>query len=696
MSIPVSPGVFSSELDQTLSTGATVSTTDGALVGLFKWGPIEDLLLVDSESTLVKSFGPPDNATAGYWFTASNFLTYGNSLRIARAADANSALNATANAAQRTGSANVVGTVVTGTGTQFVQELSVGQTITINSVAVVVNSITNATSLTVTSSAANGAGGNVFSYGVLIKNDTVYLNSFQTSGNAAYGPWVAKFAGDLGNAIKISVCPSANAFASTLTGTVRITANGNIVTGSGSNFTAQLTAGDFVLVDSEQRQVATVTNSTSFITTSVFANAHTASTVNRTWEFNSQFTSAPGTSVYGQSRNALADELHVVVVDATGAWTGTPGTVLETYAFVSKASDAKDINGNNNYYKNVINGDSAYVRWMSHIPNNTNWGSTIAGIAFGTPYQPVTQTLVSGVDGTLTADDSDILRAAALFSNPEQVSVSLFPTGPASQVVVTSLIALAESRGDCVVFVSPLQQNVINNAGHEADDIVTFRNTLPSSTYAVLDSGWMYMFDKYNDTFRYVPLNGAIAGLAARTDTVAEPWFSPAGFNRGQIANVVKLAFNPNPAERDELYKAGVNPVVRFPGQGTVLYGDKTLSSRTSAFDRINVRRLFIYVRKTISNAAQNLLFEQNDAFTRSQFINLVDPFLRDVKSLRGIANYKIVCDTTNNTDSIVQNHQFVGDIYIQPVYSINYIILNFVATNSTVAFNESQGTVGQ
>jgi phage tail sheath protein FI len=258
--------------------------------------------------------------------------------------------------------------------------------------------------------------------------------------------------------------------------------------------------------------------------------------------------------------------------------------------------------------------------------------------------------------------------------------------------VPDSLIALAESRKDCLIFLSPELNDVVNNSGNEVTDILSLRNSFTSSSFAVMDSGWKYQYDKYNDVYRWIPLNGDTAGLCARTDLERDPWFSPAGFNRGQIKNVVKLAWNPTKSERDSLYKAGVNPIVTFPGEGTVLYGDKTLLSRPSAFDRINVRRLFIVLEKAIARAARSSLFEFNDEFTRSQFVNLVEPFLRDVQGRRGIFDYRVVCDTTNNTPEVIDRNEFVGDIYIKPARSINFIQLNFVAVRTGVSFNEIVG----
>jgi len=266
----------------------------------------------------------------------------------------------------------------------------------------------------------------------------------------------------------------------------------------------------------------------------------------------------------------------------------------------------------------------------------------------------------------------------------------LLPLGAASATVATYAINnVAETRKDCVVFVSPELSDVVDNLGSEATDVTAFRDTLPSSSYAVLDSGWKYQYDRYNDVYRWIPLNGDTAGLAVRTDFTNDPWFSPAGFNRGQIKNVVKLAYSPSKTDRDTLYKKGVNPVVSFPGQGTILYGDKTMLTKPSAFDRINVRRLFIVLEKAIATAAKYQLFEFNDPFTRAQFRNLVEPFLRDVQGRRGITDFKVVCDESNNTGEVIDRNEFVADIFIKPARAINFISLNFIATRTGISFEE-------
>ena len=421
------------------------------------------------------------------------------------------------------------------------------------------------------------------------------------------------------------------------------------------------------------------------------------------WAYQSQFAAPPGTSKYVSDRGGANDEMHIIVVDEDGKFTGTAGTVLEKFGFVSKAADAKDDSGNTIYYKNVLANKSKYIRWMCHPTANTGasyangsstWGSNASGISFSKLSANVTISFgggtAAGADGTIVAANN--ITAYNLFSSAESTDISLIVSGPGANTVSGSLITLAESRKDCIVFFSPAKSDVVDNAGSEASACVTQAASIGSSSYAFMDCGWKYQYDKYNDVYRWVPLNGDIAGLCAKTDIEKDPWFSPGGLNRGQIRNVVKLSWNPTKTERDTLYVKGINPVVTFQGEGTVLFGDKTLLSRPSAFDRINVRRLFIVLEKAIARAARFSIFEFNDQFTRAQFIALVEPYLRDVQGRRGITDFRVVCDDSNNTGEVIDRNEFVGDIYIKPARSINFIQLNFVAVRTGVAFEEVVG----
>ena len=412
------------------------------------------------------------------------------------------------------------------------------------------------------------------------------------------------------------------------------------------------------------------------------------------WTFGTYFDRAPSTTNYINDRfGDVNDELYIVVVDRTGALSGTPNTVLEKYS-ASKATNARDENNNSNYYKDVLFNKS---RWVYQVGDPATIDGNVWSVAANTGYVfPNLATDAANVAYDLTAghyswcSSANVEVAYDLFKDPSY-DVSLIMTGKHTSTVVNYVIDnVADLRKDCVVFASPPLANV--QAADPATSIAAYRETLSFSSYGVLDSGWKYQYDKYNDVYRYIPLNGDIAGLCARTDEVREPWFSPAGVTRGQIKNIVKLAYNPNQADRDTLYKSDVNPVVNFVGEGTFLYGDKTLLGRQSAFDRINVRRLFIQLEKVIASAAKLSLFEFNDDFTRSQFVSLVDPYLRSVLAGRGIYDYRVVCDERNNTADVIDRNEFVGDIYIKPARSINFIQLNFVALRSGVSFDEIIG----
>ena len=413
------------------------------------------------------------------------------------------------------------------------------------------------------------------------------------------------------------------------------------------------------------------------------------------WTYSGEFSTTPTTSRYAERAATSNDEIHIVVVDLTGAITGTANTVIEKFGFVSKAGDAKNSDGSSNFYKDVINNQSKYIWWMGHPSTGANWGQTAIQVAnTGGGYNGLAVNnfdLSSGKDTAPTSGNRN--TSYDLFNNVDSVDVSLLMAGEtADDVVPDKLISIAESRKDCMVFISPPLSAVLNNSGLEASTVKTYRDTLTSSSYAVMDCGWKYQYDKYNDIYRWLPLNGDIAGLLVRTDVDRDPWFSPAGLNRGQIKNVVKLAWSPTKAERDTLYNAGINPVVTFPGEGTVLFGDKTLLNRPEAMDRINVRRLFIVLEKTVARASRSSLFEFNDEFTRAQFVNLVEPYLREIQGRRGIYDFRVVCDTTNNTPEVIDRNEFVGDIYVKPARSINFIQLNFVAVRTGVAFNEIVG----
>ena len=421
-----------------------------------------------------------------------------------------------------------------------------------------------------------------------------------------------------------------------------------------------------------------------------------------TWAYKDEFDAAPGTSEGAAVIGGSNDEMHIIIIDEKGYISGVENAVLEKFAFVSKASDNKKTDGTNNYYKDVINGRSEWLWWTDHTNEvsggyaTTNWGSVMAGTAFKSMTKPLTQSLSGGVDDA-SATEGQRMAAYELFSNSTLYDVSLIMMGKSSAVVANYVIDnVALTRLDCVVFISPEDPTsgevIIGDTSSHVSKIVDYRNALGSNSYSVLDSGFKYQYDRYNDVYRWVPLNGDVAGLCARTDYTNDPWWSPGGLNRGQIKNVVRLSTNPNQTNRDNLYRNSVNPVVTFPGQGTVLFGDKTLLAKPSAFDRINVRRLFIVLEKSIATAAKYQLFEFNDAFTRGQFRNLIEPFLRDVQGRRGITDFLVKCDESNNTGEVIDRNEFVADIFVKPTRSINFITLNFVAARSAIAFSEIGG----
>jgi phage tail sheath protein FI len=428
---------------------------------------------------------------------------------------------------------------------------------------------------------------------------------------------------------------------------------------------------------------------------SIYSGTNTANF--SSWAYSSIFNGVPGTSTYVSNQNGLNDEMHIAIIDEDGKFSGTANTVLERFSYVSKASDAKRDDGSSNYFVNVINDSSKYIWWMSHPTNNAeNWGATAANTTFGGQLNIASSLSLSGGSYNVSTA-AEISSGYDKFKNAEDVDISLIMTSGHGTTVVSYVADnIAEYRKDAVFFASPSRANCVNQPDNTttANNIVSERNALTSTSYGVMDSGWKYQFDKYNNVYRWIPLNGDIAGLCVRTDYDRDPWFSPAGLNRGVIKNAIKLAWNPNKTNRDILYKNGINPVITLPGQGTVLFGDKTMLAKPSAFDRINVRRLFIVLEKAIVKASQYSLFEFNDAFTRAQFVSLVEPYLRDVQGRRGIYDFRVVCNETNNTAEVIDRNEFIGDIYIKPARSINFIQLNFIATRTGVSFDEVVGRV--
>ena len=665
MAFQVSPGVNVTEKDLTNIIPA-VSTTSGGIVLTAEKGPIDEITTVSSEQELVDVFGKPNADNFEEFFTAANFLGYGNNLKVVRP--------------------------ITG----------------------LVNAVSTGTA-------------------VLIKNTADYLDTYYSATGAGQvtniGTWAAREAGTLGNNIKVSLCPNSTAFgphsqSGTLTndssaaiGDTTITMDdgslfqvGDILEfGDASNVpsTDGAPSGFFYKITAINTHVLTIARfnpqtgqtETGGLRHAIVDNAK----VLRHWEYYFNFASAPTTTDDVSNAGGSNDEMHIAVIDEDGGITGTAGTILETFEGVSQAFDAKDSTGASNYYPQVIYQKSKYIYWIDHISTLSD-GVTKTGTTFdntvGDAFVVSNTSLVSGTDDYV-ATNAELATAYEKFNDKENVDLSLLMCGPSQtsadatgDTKATAVMDVATARKDCVAFISPARADVVGvaNAITQTQNVVGFADGLPSTSYAVIDSGYKYMYDRYNDVYRFVPLNGDTAGACARTDSIADAWFSPGGFTRGQIRGAVKLAFNPNQAQRDELYKSRVNPIVSFPGQGTVLFGDKTAQSKPSAFDRINVRRLFIVLEKAVSTAAKFQMFEFNDEFTRAQFRNLVEPFLRDVQGRRGLTDFSVICDDTNNTGDVIDRNEFRADIFIKPARSINFIQLNFVATRSGVAFSEVAG----
>ena len=639
MAFQVSPGVLVQEKDLTRIIPA-VSTSIGAVAFQATQGPLDEVVSISSEQELVSTFGKPNSTTFEGFFTAANFLAYSNSLRVVRVQN---------------------------------------------------SSVSNATE-----------SGSAF----VVKNTTDYQDNY-ADGSASVGLWAARTAGAWGNNLRIDSCPSATVYEELNKTTVADAAMAvgdtvvTVTSGTG------ISAGDIVNFGDnyEYRVVSVATNDLTIVrkeepqyfgasdSSGLHAEPTNGAQVRRRWRHYDLFDKAPGTSPYAQANGGSGDELHIVIVDEDGGISGTKGEALETFGAVSKGSDAKTPQGSTNYYPDVIYNSSNYIYWMDHNSSGSNWGSAVSGTTFTSVTTVSEVSLQSGSDGS-AATTAQKLSAYEKFADAETVDVGLIMAGNGDATHIDNLITVAENRKDAVVFASPERADVVGvaNANTQKDNVVGFFNGIRSSSYVVFDSGYKYQYDRYNDVYRYVPLNGDIAGLAARTDLVADSWFSPAGLNRGIVRGAVKLAFNPQKSHRDELYRARVNPVATFPGQGTVLFGDKTGLSAPSAFDRINVRRLFITLEKAISTASKFQLFEFNDEFTRANFRNIVEPFLREVQGRRGITDFLVVCDETNNTGEVIDRNEFIAEIFVKPARSINFITLQFIATRTGVSFDEVAG----
>tara|TARA_B100000287_G_scaffold376917_1_gene378379 strand:+ start:898 stop:2649 length:1752 start_codon:yes stop_codon:yes gene_type:complete len=580
MAFSESPAITVREIDLS-GVVPSVSSSTGAIVGNFSWGPVLKPQKIDNEATLVDKFGAPDTINTFDFHSAAYFLKYTNALQVVRVIDSNG---------------------------------------------------------------ANAYNGGTNPAPIIRDRDHWDLSDDAQDSDGR--TFIAKWPGALGNSLEVQVCP--------------------------------FSAGD-----------------------SAFTN----------WSLNDNFDAAPGTSDYATARNATNDEVHVAVVDKGGSFTGTKGQVLETFPFLSVASDAKTADGTSNYIKDVLNNRSEYV-W--HAGFDSDYSATAGSRAAagtvvdsGDNFALTTGTinaidryaLANGGNSTMATSGSlsKFLEGYDKFKDKDNIQVDLViaprvTSRTASTTIVNNLVSMAQiTRKDCVVITSPPVSDVVTTTTPVANSVLA-ANTYTSSSYLVVDNNHLKIYDKYNDQYIFIPAASSTAGIMANTDFVAAPWFSPAGPRRGQYLGITSLAYTPTKSERDTLYKAGINPVANLPGQGVLLFGDKTKLARPSAFDRINVRRLFLVVERAIALAARNVMFEFNDEFTRAEFVGVVEPFLREIKGRRGITDFRVVCDETNNTPAVIDRNEFIANILIKPARSINYVTLNFVAVRTGVDFEEIAG----
>ena len=641
----LSPGVVIQERDLTLGSIETVEVNVGAIAGAFAKGPVNKPVRISSESELLSTFGEPNDSNFETWFAASSFLAYGGVLDVVRASGA-------------------------------------------------------------TLKTANVGGS-----ALVINNEEDYEGNYY-DGTAAWD-YASKSIGAVGNSIKVVAIDSGASQQLTLNNSLAGGATaGSLLENTTGTKSAYIHAVDGVKVD-----IIWVTGG-GWTTTDIVNDGsspdipivgvqdwYDAQTITSTLNWN-QVAPQPGTSPHVADRGGSNDEMHIVVVDVDGGVTGTPNTVLEKFLYVSKAKDGKSSEGSLVYYPEVIKNTSKYIYWGSHdnediwdvsgnaLANSSNFGgdSTTAFDVLGEKEYE----LSGGVDD-FDLTQAEIISGYEQFADTETVQIDYLIMGGGganeleTQAKANKLISIANNRKDCVAFISPYRANVVgvSNSGTATTNIVNFFENFASSSYVVFDSGWKYLYDRFADKYRWIPCNGDVAGLCAATTASGDPWFSPAGLNRGGIRNAIKLAYSPKKSERDTLYQKRINPITSLPGQGIVLFGDKTALASPSAFDRINVRRLFLVVEKTIGNAAKGVLFELNDEFTRNNFNNIVEPYLRDIQARRGITDFLVVCDASNNTGEVIDRNEFVAEIYLKPARSINFITLTFVATRTGVSFEE-------
>ena len=711
-----SPGITVKEVDLTIGRATSPSNKIGAIVAPFAKGPVDSPFLVENENDLLKTFGEPYAIDKHYehWLVASSYLAYGGALQVVRADDAD----------LKNGFVGTASSVKIKSLDHYTQ-LGYDE----NTVSGVVVAAKN-----------SGSWSNGIRVAIIDAKADQTLGIVTTSATIGFGVTQAITA----------TLPGAGS-TSTLNGYLK-----GVITGIGAStldvkVLSYVSAGTETAVDYQPGGVYQFDASTSIsVYNSSSVGVATTTPYSRVDWFDQQtigLTSTstinwnniaprPSTSAFAAARNSRFDEVHVVVIDALGNVTGNAGTVLEKHLSLSKATDAEFSAGSTSYWRKYLASNSQYIfaggapagivttGFSSGFTPDADYGwdqtadGGTDGVIFGGTGSS-TNTLAGGKDyhgtaditssGALSVSLAGLSSGYDLFENTDNYKIDFLLMGSAgysisnAQALANKLISVAELRKDSLAFISPYRGAAltdtssqtavtVNSAADITTNIVNFFAPITSTTYAVFDSGYKYMYDRFSNTFRYIPLNGDIAGLCARNDINNFPWYSPAGTNRGAILNAVKLAYNPSKSQRDKLYTNRVNPVIFSPGAGIILFGDKTGYGKASAFDRINVRRLFIYLEDAITNAAKDQLFEFNDEITRTNFVNTIEPFLRDVQAKRGIFDYVVVCDQTNNTATVIDNNEFVADIYIKPARSINFIGLTFVATKTGVSFEEVIG----
>ena len=655
----LSPGVEIQERDLTIGSIETVEVNVGAIAGAFSKGPVLKPVRIANESQLIEQFGEPSDGNAETWWTAASFLQYGGVLDVVRVA---------------------------------------------------------------TSGQLTASDDNVTSpYTLSIPTDDVYEAVYASASSNPFR-WAARNPGSESNAIKVAIIDKGADVTLSLDGALSTPTVGTQVQN-----TAGTKSGFIYQWDSVNNKVSLITSDTWDLTDVVENGVTDLNITAKSDWYDGQvayggvswasIAPRPGTSPYVAERGGANDEMHVIVFDSTGVITGTPNTLLEKFTYLSKANDAKTQSGAVNYYPTVIQDRSQFVYWGSHendaydvsgnalITSGANFGgtgnagnpSTTTFDLFSSDSAERSYTFVKGAE-SLGATSGEIMTGLTEFADVETLDVDYILMGPGdagsksnTQAIAAKVLSIASGRKDAVGFISPFRGDVVGvtSSATQTQNVVDFYTNLQATSFGVFDNGWKYIYDRFADKYRYVPLNGDVAGLCAAVTANGTPWFSPAGLNRGAIRGAVKLAYSPTKSERDTLYQRRINPVTSLPGQGIVLFGDKTALASPSAFDRINVRRLFNVIEKTIGNAAKGVLFELNDEFTRSNFKNVVEPFLRGIQAERGITDFLVVCDESNNTGAIIDANEFKADFYIKPARSINFITLTFVATRTGVSFEE-------